>query len=227
MRGSFSPSEVQQLREASLRLRQSEDPSFSKMVEGCPNFWRDITDDTAKKYAVNAIKKASYFFPWNPTSSELFQLVYPRWRIAKLLGGKDPLSFETNTPIDGPVDRIQIVEYPPGTGQIEPHKDAKNNQRLVMSCYLSKRGEDYQGGGFWVLQSDGSKRNLEDDIALGDMGFCYAEITHGVDASNVVNAYPWDESSKSAPGSRWFLGLFTPDSDATVSRKTSTPIQLD
>jgi len=227
LRDAFSISEATQLKEISLALRKSEGPSFSKIVEGCPNFWRDITEDETKSYSIKSIKKSSYFFPWNPTSSAVFKLVYPRWRVAKLLGGKPPTIYETNTPKDGSVDRIQIVEYPPGTGQIEPHRDPTQNQRIIISAYLSKKGVDYQGGGFWAMKSNGEKSNPEESIQVGDMGVCYADIIHGVDATDANLEIDMENFGTSARGSRWFLGLYTVDSDEIDSRKTSIPVQLE
>lgn len=229
VRNAFSAFEVAQLKEISMSVRSTEAPSFSKILEGCPNFWRDITEVESKNYAIKNIKKTSYFFPWNSGSDGLFELVNPRYRVGKLLAGLPPRMYERNTPKDGVVDRIQIVEYPAGTGQIQPHKDPKHSQRLIMSGYLSKQGTDYEGGGFGAQNANGEKQNLENAIEVGDMGVCYAEITHGVDATDAVGPNGGVRVSgniESAPGSRWFLGLYATDSDENSVRITSRPIQL-
>ena len=49
------------------------------------------------------------------------------------------------------VDRIQIVKYPSKYGFLEPHLDPYKFQRLFISGYMSKKGKDFLGGGFYVL----------------------------------------------------------------------------
>ena len=95
-----------------------------------------------------------------------------------------------------------------------------------MSGYLSKQGTDYEGGGFWAQRSNGEKQNLENTIEAGDMGVCCAEVTHGVDPTHGSPHSHGGEIAASASGSRWFLGLYTNDSDEKTTRKTSTPVQL-
>jgi hypothetical protein len=217
-RGAFSRAEVEAIKSAALQMRQSQPSSFHKMLEGVPNSWRDITEELSAKYAVPVVKKSAYFYPMNGDESGLFRLIYPRWRILKALGGRMPTEFEDCTPKSGKVDRIQIVEYPAGSGHLNAHHDPSHNQRLIMSGYLSKRGVDFQGGGFWVRDKDGGKLDAETVIEVGDIGFCYANVIHGVDASEAPAA---DAAfSGKPPASRWFLSMYTNDSDEIADRIT-------
>ena len=177
-----------------------------------PDFWRDISSNIAKKYSLPIVKKAAYFFPWN-SNKELFNMVNRRWRILKILGGK-PSSFGENTkPEDGYVDRIQIIQYHEGSGHVPPHQDPDHNQRLFMSAYLSKKGVDFQGGGFWALNNSGEQEDLEPIINVGDIAVGSARIIHGV---NTITGNRGDI--------RWFLGLYTNDSDCVNNRKTIEPV---
>lgn len=216
LRNSFNSEEIEFIKNKASNLEASTDSSFYKMLEGVPNFWRDITDELSVKYAVPMVKKVSYFFPMNEGSKDLFELVYPRWRLLKAMCGMNPFVYEGLTPKSGLVDRLQIVKYPPGSGYLAPHHDPEHNQRLIMSCYLSKRGVDFVGGGFWAKTSDGDKLNLEDIIEPGDIGICYANIIHGVDASELGGGF----EEKNFSGNRWFMGLYTNDSDENKDRKT-------
>ena len=65
----------------------------------------------------------------------------------KLLSGLDLDTYSFNTPDDNQIERIQIARYPP-TGWIEPHADPTPIIRLIISGYLSKRGVDYDEGGY-------------------------------------------------------------------------------
>jgi len=231
LKQAFDPAEVSRLKELSLEMRGSEGPSFHKVVEGVPNFWRDIGEEEMASYALAHIKKSCYFFPWNSDSSEAFSIVYPRWRVLKTLAGLAPREYEDFTPKNGKVDRLQIVEYPAGTGFLAPHQDPDHNQKLIMSAYLSKRGVDYTGGGFWALAEDGGKFEVEDHIDVGDLGTCIASIVHGVDATDPTEtqdsvAPAASDFGKAQEGSRWFVGFYTNDSDEFDERKTVRQVSL-
>lgn len=192
-----------------IEFQQREVSSFHKIFDGTPNFWRDITEEVSTKYAVPQVKKTSYWFPWNSESQIVYGLLTPIFRILKALGGKSPLEYESNIPSTGKIDRIQIVHYPPGSGKLDAHHDPKEAQRLIMSGYTTKEGVDFQGGGFWALNSKDEKINLESHLNRGDFGTCYAEIIHGVDPTQ--------------SGHRGFIGLYTTEADYETQRDTIRP----
>jgi len=211
IRGVLSSDDINLIKSEVKNFRESEPSSFHKLTDGVMNFWRDITEEVSNKYAVPQIKKTSYWFPWDKRSLFIYGKIESIYRILKALGGRHPNEFEINTPSMGPVDRVQIVEYPAGTGKLDAHHDPSHNQRLIMSGYMSKQGTDFIGGGFWAINNKGEKINLENQLNPGDFGTCYADIVHGVDAS--------DPSG----GSRWFIGLYSNDSDYAIDRKTIRP----
>ena len=186
------------------------------MLEGVPNFWREIDSELSSQYAVPMVKKSAYFFPMNSDSLNVYNIVYPKWRLLKAMCGLSPFEYEGLTPKDGKLDRIQIVQYPPGSGYLSAHHDPSHNQRLIMSTYMTKRGKDFTGGGFWAMVGGEGKKNFEDIIEIGDIGICFAHIIHGVDSSEENkgggNAKPFSD--------RLFMGLYTNDSDEILNRKT-------
>ena len=174
--------------------------------------------EMAKKYSIKAVKHSAYFFPWNDDPLNIFEDIWERWRPLKFLGGFSWNEYENNTPKDGVVDRIQIVRYPPGTGQIEPHSDPYLNQRFFISTYLSKKGKDYVGGGVYLVGNKGEKIDIENQIDIGDMSIGYSTLIHGVDPVNINS-----EPNINKTDGRWFLGLYSNDSDHKKDRHTAKP----
>ena len=211
----FSKSEIDFLKETGINLMHSEESSFYKMDRKIPNFWRDITSEHSHKYGVPVVKKSMYFFHWNG-EEKLFELINKRWDIIKILGGRKSSFGKSTFPEDGYIDRIQLVEYPSGSGYLAPHQDPDHNQRCFISGYMSKIGVDFKSGGFWALNKKNEKVNLEDEIEIGDMGIGSAKIVHGVDKIDD------DITSK-----RWFLGLYTNDSDCVKDRITLKSPELN
>jgi hypothetical protein len=208
MKNAFSKDEVEFLKRKGMKLIESTPSTFYKMDAMIPNFWRDITEEHSHKYGVPVVKQSMYFFHWNG-EEDLFRMINQRWNIFKLLGGRDEKFGRNTTPKDGYIDRIQLVKYPGGSGYLSAHQDPTHNQRLFISGYLSKIGKDFNAGGFWALSEDNRRKNLESYLNPGDMGCGYANIIHGVDKIDD------DKNSE-----RWFLGLYTNDSDLVEKRKT-------
>jgi hypothetical protein len=202
-------SELDEINMIFLSLQKNHESSFHKIVDGVPNFWRDITEELSTRYAVPQVKKTSYWFHWNEDSKRVYELIMPIYRAFKALGGKSPIEYEKNIPSTGKVDRIQIVHYPAGTGRLEPHHDPKESQRLIMSGYTTRKGMDFHGGGFWASGSNNEKIDMEPFLEPGDFGTCYANIVHGVDATQF--------------GDRGFIGLYSVDSDYKLERDTIKP----
>lgn len=196
--------------------------SFHKMVEGCPDFHRIIDAETGKKYSFRMAKHSCYFYPWNGDPLQLFKPIYERWRLIKFLSGQRPDEYEKNTPRDGVVDRIQVVRYPSGAGMLETHSDPYLYQPLIISTYMSKRGEDFERGGFYMMGADNRKVDMENMIGVGDMLIAYATVLHGVDVIDPHKEVDWD----SVEG-RWFLSLYSNASDEIQNRHTGYAVKVE
>ena len=194
--------------------------TYFKLVEKCPDFHRVITPDLAKNYSVGAVRHTTYFFPWNNDPCKFNETIYERWRYSKHIAGLKSNEYEKNTPKDGSIDRIQIVCYPPKYGGVEKHVDTSSNSNLAISCYLSsKKNLDFKSGGFYCVNDQNKNINLEDHIDVGDMSLYCPTVEHGVDPidldSKIVD-YDWYSGI-----GRWWMGLFTNDSNLIQNRKTS------
>lgn len=196
--------------------------SFHKMYQDCPDFHRIIDEEAAKKYSFKAIRHSFYFFPWNQDPLALFQPVNERWRVFKFLGGFPLEAYEKNKPLDGVIDRIQIARYPAGGGNVEPHADPFVNQRVIIGGMLSKRGVDYQAGGFYFVDPQDRWADLENDLEVGDMVCGYATIVHGVAPVDPGRPIDWESSE-----GRWFLGLYSNDSDHVKDKQRGYAVQLE
>ncbi len=199
--------------------------SFHKMKEGCPNFHRIQDESTLNKYSINAIRHSFYFFRWNDDDFSLFSKFDPYWSSIKFLGGLDFDTFKNNTPKDKIVDRIQIVRYPNKTGFIEPHQHHPINQRLIISIYMSEQNQDFTNGGTYFVDKNENKINCENKINAGDVGIFYATMKHGVDSVTVDNSC--NNYNDQDLSGRWWIGLYSPESDHNKDRHTSNPVKIE
>jgi len=193
--------------------------SFHKMFDGCPNFHRAIDKKITKKYSLYAIKHSFYFYNWNirtKLEKKLKDGVYRHWRYVKSLAGNGKFRFEKNIPSDGQVDRLQIVRYPAGGGELRDHVDPRKNQRIVSGIIMNKIGKDFNKGGFYFKFSKTKKINIEKRLQEGDAVMFYGSIAHGVEKVDPNERLSW----KSNKG-RWFIGMFVNDSDHVQNRITA------
>jgi hypothetical protein len=192
------------------------------MLEGTPDFHRLIDEELGKKYSFFQVKHSAYFFPWNDDPLNLFPVIMPRWRPLKFLGGFRWDEYEKNTPKDGVVDRIQIAHYMPQVGMLETHSDPYKHQRLFISAYMDKRGVDYEGGGFYVIDQSKRRVFLEDQVDVGDIGIGYATVCHGVAPCDAHKTFDISKTD-----GRWFVGLYSNASDEVKDRHTGYSVSID
>jgi len=214
---------TKKLKETTLDLanhyKKTRKASFHKMLDGSPNFHRAIDINITKKYSLFAIKHSFYFYNWNIKSElekKLKNGVYRHWRYVKSLAGNGKNQFEKNIPSDKQIDRLQIVRYPAGGGELRDHVDPRKNQRIVSGIIMSKIGEDFLKGGFYFKSSKTKRMNIENRLEVGDAVIFYGSIAHGVEKVDPQEKLSW----KSNKG-RWFLGMFVNDSDHVNNRVTA------
>ena len=136
----------------------------------------------------------------------------------KKICGYYPDAWENNSPRDGIIDRIQVARYPPRDGQAALHQDPYAFQKLVISIYLSKKGKDYKGGGFYAINKKKDKIYIDDEVDVGDIFFGLATMKHGVDPCNVDNIP--DPTKKDG---RWWIGLYSIETDYVTNRRSGKP----
>ena len=199
--------------------KRTKKTNFYKMLDGVPNFHRVIDKNITKKYSLFAIKHSFYFYNWNIKSKlekKLKEGVYRHWRYVKSLAGNGKNRFEKNIPSDGQIDRLQIVRYPAGGGELREHVDPRKNQRVVSGIIMSKIGEDFSKGGFYFKLSKSKKINIEKKLEEGDAVIFYGSISHGVEKVDPEEKLIWNSNK-----GRWFIGMFVNDSDHVPNRVTA------
>ena len=193
--------------------------SFHKMLDGTPNFHRAINKNITKKYSLFTIKHSFYFYNWNIKSKlekKLKAGVYRHWRYVKSLAGNGKNQFEKNIPSDNQVDRLQIVRYPAGGGELRDHVDPRKNQRIVSGIIMGKIDKDFHKGGFYFKSSKRKKINIEERLDEGDAVIFYGSIAHGVEKVDPQEKLSWKTNK-----GRWFIGMFVNDSDHVQNRITA------
>jgi hypothetical protein len=208
LKGAFPAEFMKMVIDRAVTWAASQPSSFHKMLDGVPDFHRVIDEETGKLYSIHAVKHSFYFFRWNSDPLGIWPEITERWRVIKRAMGLKPDEYENNKPSDGPTDRIQLVKYPTNTGYLQRHRDSAAHQKCFISGYMSKRGVDYDGGGFYFVK-DGEEVYAEDQIDVGDICIGHANLLHGV-----------------APchrGERWFMGLYSNASDYNKDRSTAKP----
>ena len=222
IKDAFPEDWMREIKRKAFEYGQSTPSSFHKMLEGTPDFHRVIDLETGKKYSFNVCKHSCFFYPWNADPLDLFPTVNQRWRVIKYLMGLDPTEYERNTPKSGVVDRIQVAQYPSRVGFLEPHSDPYKHQRLFFSGYMTKRGVDYEGGGFYLVGQGDEVVEAEADISVGDIGIGYATVYHGVAPCNRDKSPDWNSMD-----GRWFLSMYSNASDEYPDRHTGHPVKLE
>jgi hypothetical protein len=221
IRNAFTREYMLELRDRVYDYWTKTPSSFHKTLEGVPNFHRIIDPEAAKNYTFKSIRHSCYFFPWNEDPLNLWKPVLERWRLCKYIGGLDKTAYEGNTPKDGIVDRIQIANYPAEVGVSETHSDPWENQRLIISAYMSKRGEGYHKGGFYYIGKNDEQVDFEDQLEIGDMVISYATVYHGVATVDPDKKVDWDSKD-----GRWWLGLYSISSDEVKDRAVGRAVSV-
>jgi len=216
LKKAFPRKFFQDLKEKCYSHFNNEPSSFHKMLEGSPDFHRLIDVETGNKYSFKVCKHSFYFYHWNKDPLNIFPETYDKWRKIKKLMGYDQNQFESNTPKDGVIDRIQVVQYPSKYGFLEPHSDPYKHQKFFISGYMSKKGVDFEDGGFYALNQADQVVDVEKDIDVGDLGIGFATIVHGVAPVNRNKDPEWNKISDG----RWFYSLYTNESDEVKDRHT-------
>ena len=222
-KNAFSKEFLENLRKKVFKIISKTEPSFHKCVEGSPNFHRKIDDKIAKNYSFEQVRSIFYWYKWNNDLTQETLEINKRWQVLKLLSGLEKNIYEKNTPKDGIVERFQVANYVAGTGRCATHSDPYKNCKFVLNAYMSKRGIHFNKGGFYVLGKNKEPIDVEKDIDIGDMGFHYASVWHGVSKINPdKKKVDWD-----AEDGRWWVNVCAIDSNMVSSRTTAAVPEKD
>ena len=100
---------------------------------------------------------------------------------------------------------------------LEVHSDPYKFQKLAFGCMMSKKGEDYHEGGFYVLDQNDNKIDIEENLDIGDYAVICCTVLHGVDPVDPKTTLDWNSSQ-----GRWFLSTFSNESNYTPDETRHT-----
>ncbi|MBH66793.1 MAG: hypothetical protein CMM58_00410 [Rhodospirillaceae bacterium] len=216
LKGALDNETCANIIENTYNFFQNYPSEFHKMLDGCPNFHRVQDEETSLLYSTRQIRDAYYSFRWNDDTIGVWNSVTPLGRTIKYLSGLEKDAYETNLPSDGVIDRIQVLRYPPGGGGISLHTDSGKNQRVIAGIMLTKRGMHYQEGGYYIAKTEDEIFDFEEYVDVGDIVVFYPSLRHGVAEIDPGESVNW----KNRDG-RWYMALFSPDTDHVKERATS------
>jgi hypothetical protein len=220
VQGAFTAADMEQVKRSVLAFQATQQPSNPKVVEGCPNYHAIVDGSTAPKGGYVAIDHSSFFYRWNGDSHGLFKTFDEVWKLMKIVSGRTPDEYVANTPKDLFVDRIQIIQYPPGGGQITPHGDPYVTMKLNLGVFMSTYGTDFKQGGFYIADRPDHPVYLDHDARPGDMPIWFSYLVHSVEAVDPGQAIDWKTT-----GGRWYVHLNTVESAYVEKRHSGVPLR--
>ncbi len=222
IRDVIEASILEEMKKKAREWGEQRDQEYQPMIEGARDFHQLITEDgAAKLYKISPIRHSYFFFRWNGDPLGAFKHGDHIWGLVKTFGGFSYDEFINNKPRDGIVDRSQIAHYPPGAGLIPKHTDPFHNQKLILGVYMSQYGEDFEEGGIYFVDQNEREILLEPFIKKGDAVVAYPTMVHGVARIDPHREPDWDTNR-----GRWFLGLYTNDSNEKKDRVTSRKVNV-
>lgn len=167
------------------------------IVEGAPNSVhqsRGAEQMLKKAHTYEAVDTSWYVYPWNEDRSGLWELLKPAMRIVAECNGYDFEHLESLTPSAGTVLRLQVIEYPLGTGYISKHVDPVVVAKANAAVYVTEFDVNYSSGGFYVYFSESEKVAIDPLVRSGDLVLFAPNLVHGVDVVDAEKILPNDSS---------------------------------
>ena len=161
---------------------------FQKIQQGGLNFHHLVTPDL--NYKVACTSHRYFFFNWNKDPWGLYTYCAEMLSHFYKICGYDN-GFIENTPKDGLVTRIHVVQYPGGGGYMGTHSDPPAHQTTTMLTNLTQFGEDYFSGGLYFVNKAGENVSLEPKLEIGDVAIAHPAIEHGVHPVDPEETLDW------------------------------------
>ena len=209
VKNAYRKEKLKNVREYLIQVGRHSLPNYHSIEKGCPNFHRMNRFDP-RAYVKGCFHQFS-FFPWNQDPFDLFESFKKIYHLKNKISGLPAEKFLSQEPDDGCIARLSFQFYPNGCGMLNAHADPVDRHQLTIPLMLlSQKGEDFEQGGGYVMESDGNKIIIDDLGGWGDVFLFNAQVVHGVESIN-----PQEETDWISFNGRWIL-LFA------VNRLTST-----
>lgn len=181
---------LKRIREYLTQIGRNSLPNYQAIEQGCPNFHRMNRFDP-RAYVKGCFHQFS-FFPWNQDVFGLFELFKDIYHLKNKISGLAAEKYLSPEPDDGCIARLSFQVYPNGCGMLNSHADPVDRHQLTVPLMLlSRKGEDFQQGGGYIIGSDGNKIIVDDFGTWGDVFFFNAQVIHGVDTIDAGRETDW------------------------------------
>ena len=190
VRGAASPEAVMALRAAVCDLAARNSVGWQKVDDDCPNYHR-VIDEHPQSYVMQKCQRSAFHL-WRPESRGIAEIAIEAYRLKARLAGRDDLDFMYTPPSSGAYCQVGVNHYPRGGGYMRAHTDPIQSYQEVHTIFSgSKRGEDYETGGLFLVDGD-AKVAIDDLWSAGDM-LCFdaGVIVHGVDEVDADRPLDW------------------------------------
>lgn len=215
LKNSIDENFIEYAKNTLTKISKDELEIDSKVLDGCKNGFynaKNLNEDGYKTF-----DKSFYFYHWNDDKTGIFDKIYSLYKPLKILNGNNENDLIENIPSDGHVERLHVINYPIGGGQISKHYDPISISICNFGLYGTKNGVDYDEGGFFVLNKDNEEVNLDKDIEKTDIVLFFPGLIHGV---NPINAKMNSENK-----GRWFFNINTIESHHNLEREFTVAIK--
>lgn len=192
--------DIKFLEKAKIKLNKfalKNKPINPKIKSGIKNGFYISKNLNSKGY--KTVDKSFYFFSWNKDKLGVYKKILNIYKPLKILNGLKNNDKTKNTPKDGIVERLHVINYPIHSGQISRHYDPVNVSIFNFGLYATEYGKDYTDGGFFVLKKNNKKILLDSKIKKADVVLFFPSLIHGVDKVKNIK-------SKNSDG-RWFINI--------------------
>ena len=99
-------------------------PINPKIKSGIKNGFYISNNLSSKGY--KTVDKSFYFFSLNKETTGIYNKIIDVYKPLKILNGLGPNDITKNTPKDGIIERVHIINYPINSGLISQHYDPTN-----------------------------------------------------------------------------------------------------
>jgi len=192
-------------------------PISTKILEGCSNGFY-LSNNTKSGY--RTVDRSFYFFSWNRDKLNIYKEVLKVYKKLKVLNGLSPEEITSNTPKKGVVERLHVIHYPLGGGEISKHTDPVNISIINHGIFGSEFGNDYDAGGFYLVKSDGKKIEVDKKVTKGDSVIFFPGLIHGVDPI-LLGEKKFDTESKSG---RWYFNFQNVETHEVKNRQVTLAV---
>lgn len=196
----ISPQLCAKLRDDSFQWALSENPSWHKFDNDCPDYHRlhDNYPNAHVKQKFHGFYRHNYF----SKNKELFESFKELFVLKNKLAGFADEEFFHNKPSDGILPRINVHHYPKGGGYQAEHIDPNGPfAQIQLLIVASSFGKDFLTGGVFAREAvGGEKFYLDEFTGIGDMIVMSPGIPHGVDPIDKEEPYSPDTNN-----GRWII----------------------